>query len=69
MIKRRLTNGAQHPESHLHVEFYPALRAPDRMKYLDGTEIGAGMFTNDTLPEAKAAELQAIPAVLEEHPS
>jgi UDPglucose--hexose-1-phosphate uridylyltransferase len=63
------TDGARHPEAHLHVEFSPALRAPDRLKILAGTELGAGMFTNDTLPEAKAAELQAVPAALEEHTS
>ncbi|HYJ32726.1 MAG TPA: galactose-1-phosphate uridylyltransferase [Candidatus Binatia bacterium] len=53
------TDGAAHPEAHLHVEFYPPYRTTERLKYLAGTEIGAGMFTNDALPEAKAAELQA----------
>jgi UDPglucose--hexose-1-phosphate uridylyltransferase len=53
------TDGAPHAEAHLHVEFYPPYRTPDRLKYLAGTEIGAGMFTNDALPEAKAAELRA----------
>ena len=33
---------------------------PDRLKYLAGSEVGAGAFTADTLPEAKAAELRAI---------
>jgi UDPglucose--hexose-1-phosphate uridylyltransferase len=33
---------------------------PGRLKYLAGTEIAAGMFTNDTLPEEKAHELQAV---------
>jgi UDPglucose--hexose-1-phosphate uridylyltransferase len=54
------TDGLAHPESHLHVEFYPAYRMRDRLKYLAGSEIGAGVFTADTLPEEKAAELQAI---------
>ncbi len=31
---------------------------PDRLKYLAGSEIGAGVFTADTLPEQKARELQ-----------
>jgi UDPglucose--hexose-1-phosphate uridylyltransferase len=31
-----------------------------RLKYLAGSELGAGVFTADTLPEAKAAELRAI---------
>jgi len=57
------TDGRPHPEAHLHVEFYPPYRTPERLKYLAGTEIGAGMFTNDALPEAKAAELrQALTA-------
>lgn len=52
------TDGASHPEAHLHVEFYPPYRTPERLKYLAGTEIGAGMFTNDAIPEMKAAELR-----------
>jgi len=60
VIHQAPTDGAAHPESHLHVEFYPAYRTRDKLKYLAGTEIGAGMFTNDALPEQKAAELQAI---------
>jgi UDPglucose--hexose-1-phosphate uridylyltransferase len=31
-----------------------------RLKYLAGSELGAGVFTADTLPEDKAAELRAI---------
>jgi UDPglucose--hexose-1-phosphate uridylyltransferase len=53
-------DGQAHPEAHLHGEFYPALRMPDRLKYLAGSEIGAGVFTADTLPEEKAAELRAV---------
>jgi UDPglucose--hexose-1-phosphate uridylyltransferase len=54
------TDGQPHPEAHVHVELYPPYRTPDRLKYLAGTEIGAGMFANDSLPEAKAAELRAV---------
>ena len=39
------TDGQPHPEAHLHIELYPPYRMPDRLKYLAGTEIGAGMFT------------------------
>jgi len=49
-----------HPYAHVHVEIYPWLRMPDRLKYLAGSEIGAGVFTADTLPEAKARELRAV---------
>ena len=54
------TDGEPHPEAHLHAEFYPAFRMPGRLKYLAGSEIGAGVFTADTLPEQKSAELRAV---------
>ena len=54
------TDGAPHPEAHLHAEFYPAYRMPGRLKYLAGSEIGAGVFTADTVPEEKVKELQAV---------
>jgi UDPglucose--hexose-1-phosphate uridylyltransferase len=44
----------------VHIEIYPYLRMPSRLKYLAGSETGAGAFTADTLPEEKAAELRAI---------
>lgn len=53
-------NGEPHPEWHLHAEFYPPYRTPDKLKYLAGTELAAGMFANDALPEEKAKELQEI---------
>lgn len=54
------TDGEPHPEAHLHIEIYPALRMKNRLKYLAGSETGAGAFTADTLPEEKAAELRAV---------
>lgn len=59
------TDAMDHPEAHLHVELYPAYRMRDRLKYLAGSEAGAGVFTADTLPEAKAAELRAVEVQLE----
>jgi len=59
------TDGRPHPEAHVHIEFYPAYRMPNRLKYLAGSETGAGVFTADTLPDEKAAELQAVEAPLE----
>jgi UDPglucose--hexose-1-phosphate uridylyltransferase len=59
------TDGEPHPEAHLHIEIYPAYRMPGRLKYLAGSEIGAGMFTADTLPEEKVKELQAVEVTLE----
>jgi UDPglucose--hexose-1-phosphate uridylyltransferase len=59
------TDGQPHPESHLHAEFYPPYRTPDRLKYLAGTEIAAGFFAMDALPEDKARELQQVEVVIE----
>jgi UDPglucose--hexose-1-phosphate uridylyltransferase len=54
------TDGAPHPEAHVHVELYPAFRMKGRLKFLAGSEIGAGVFTADTVPEEKVKELQAV---------
>lgn len=54
------TDGAPHPESHLHAEFYPPYRTAEKLKYLAGTEIAAGFFAMDALPEDKARELQNV---------
>jgi UDPglucose--hexose-1-phosphate uridylyltransferase len=54
------TDGRLHPEAHLHAEFYPAYRMRGRLKYLAGSEIGAGVFTADTQPEDTVKELQAV---------
>lgn len=58
-------DGKSHPESHLHAQLYPPYRALDRLKYLAGTELAAGTFANDALPEEKAKELQAVTVLLE----
>lgn len=59
------TDGEPHPESHLHAQFYPPYRTRDRLKYLAGTEIAAGFFAMDALPEDKARELQQVEVNLE----
>lgn len=43
---------------HLHVEFYPPLRTADKLKYLAGSEQGAGTFIADTVPEESATALR-----------
>lgn len=53
-------DGASHPGAHLHAEFYPPYRTPDKLKYLAGTELAAGFFAMDALPEDKARELQQV---------
>lgn len=50
---------------HLHAEFFPPYRMHGRIKYLAGTEIAAGLFANDALPENTARELQAVPVRLD----
>jgi UDPglucose--hexose-1-phosphate uridylyltransferase len=59
------TDGQAHPEAHLHAEFYPPYRTATRLKYLAGTELAAGLFAMDALPEEKARELQQVKAELE----
>jgi UDPglucose--hexose-1-phosphate uridylyltransferase len=54
------TDGGGHAAGggHLHVEFYPPLRTAEKLKYLAGSEQGAGTFISDTLPEESAAALR-----------
>lgn len=55
------TDGGDYRDFHFFIAFHPPLRRPDTLKYLAGPEIGGGNFLADTLPEAKAAELRAVP--------
>ncbi len=41
-----------------HIEFYPPYRTPDKLKYLAGSEAGAGVFINDTHAEVTAQTLR-----------
>lgn len=45
---------------HFHVEFYPKLRSAGKLKHLAGTELGAGAFAADALPEEIAQELREV---------
>ncbi len=54
------TDGGAHPGMHLHAEIWPPYRTRDRLKYLAGTEIAAGLFAMDALPEEKARELRDV---------
>jgi UDPglucose--hexose-1-phosphate uridylyltransferase len=58
-IHQRPTDGGAYDYYHFHIEFYPPLRTATKLKYLAGSETGAGMFINDTLAEEKAAELRS----------
>lgn len=44
---------------HLHLELLPIGRAPGKLKYAASSETGFGLWLNDALPEAKAAEIRA----------
>ncbi len=59
------TDGAPHPETQLHAQLLPPYRTRDRLKFLAGTELGAGLFAMDVLPETTAAELQQVHVELE----
>ena len=52
------SDGGDYEFFRFHIEFYPPLRTATKLKYLAGSEAGAGMFINDTLAEEKAAELR-----------
>lgn len=49
-----------HEHSWFHVEFYPPYRTAEKLKYLAGSEAGAGAFINDTLPEVTAGTLRNL---------
>ena len=43
---------------HFHIEFYPPNRSRDKLKYLAGSELGAGAFILDARADDTAAELR-----------
>jgi UDPglucose--hexose-1-phosphate uridylyltransferase len=59
VLHQRPCDGASYDYYHFHIEFYPPLRTAKKLKFLAGSETGAGMFINDTLAEEKAAELRS----------
>jgi UDPglucose--hexose-1-phosphate uridylyltransferase len=65
-VHQRPTDGADHSGYHLHIEFYPPNRTETKLKYLAGSETGAGAFINDTLPEVTAARLRDLAPRAEE---
>ena len=59
-VHQRPTDGGGHEGYHLHIEFYPPNRTETKLKYLAGSEAGAGAFINDTLPEETARRLRGL---------
>ena len=58
-IHQRPTRPGDGDDYHLHIEFYPPNRTETKLKYLAGSEAGAGAYINDTLPEETAPRLRA----------
>ena len=58
-------HAGSHLGSHLHAQFYPPYRTSERLKYLAGTELAAGFFAMDALPEDKARELQQVQVTID----
>ena len=58
VIHQRPCDGLAYDDFHFHIEFYTPLRTATKLKYLAGSESGAGTFINDRLPEESAAELR-----------
>lgn len=59
VLHGRPSDGNDYSYYNFHIEFYPPLRTKTKLKFLAGSESGAGLFINDTLAEEKAAELRA----------
>ncbi|MBI4362395.1 MAG: galactose-1-phosphate uridylyltransferase, partial [Euryarchaeota archaeon] len=59
VVHQAPTDGRPHPSYHLHVEFYPLLEGPGRVKHRAGLESGAGTFTVTARPEDRARELRS----------
>jgi len=58
VLHQQPSDGDNYDFYHFHIEFYPPMRTATKLKFLAGSESGAGMFINDTLAEEKAAELR-----------
>jgi len=59
MLQNAPTDGNPDSEHfHFHIEFYPPLRSPDKLKYLAGFESGGGNIINPVLPEEAAKRMR-----------
>ncbi|HEY4787004.1 MAG TPA: galactose-1-phosphate uridylyltransferase, partial [Bacteroidales bacterium] len=56
-------NKPEYNDFHFHIEFYPPLRSPDKLKYLAGFESGGGNIINPIMPEDAAPQLRNISTV------
>jgi UDPglucose--hexose-1-phosphate uridylyltransferase len=60
LMHQRPSDGGDYDYYRFHIEFYPPYRTPDKLKYLAGSEAGAGAFINDTHAEETAQILREI---------
>lgn len=60
-MHQRPSDGENYDYYRFHIEFYPPYRTPDKLKYLAGSEAGAGAFINDTHAEVTAKTLRETP--------
>jgi len=59
VLHQRPTDDNSYDDYHFHIEFYTPLRTATKLKYLAGSESGAGTFINDRLAEEGASELRS----------
>jgi UDPglucose--hexose-1-phosphate uridylyltransferase len=59
VMHQRPTDGEEYGFYHFHIEFLPLNRTADKLKYLAGSESGAGAFVTDMSPEEQANRLKA----------
>jgi len=43
-----------------HIQYFPLLRTPQKLKFIAGVELGAGSFLVDVLPEEAARSLRSV---------
>ncbi len=59
-VNQRPFDNDDHAEWRVRIEIWPLLRASAKLKFLAGTELAAGVFASDVVPEPAAAALRAV---------
>ena len=59
-VNQAPSEATDHPEWTLRIEIWPTRRSREKLKFLAGTELAAGVFASDVLPETAAAQLRAV---------
>lgn len=59
-MHQRPTDGGEYGYYHFHVEFLPLSRSAKKLKYLAGSESGAGAFVTDMSAEHQAENLKGV---------